>query len=79
MEQFLFLLIILLLGYIFYQDRTNRLEREKLELKLISKSATEYKEVTEGQDENTPQPKESPYVAVEEAPEDKILTAQDKI
>ena len=64
--------------YIVYQDFLNRREREKLQMKLMSKDVNEYKEATE------PKPKpaksvESPYKSMEEVDTEKLMNADDKL
>jgi len=64
--------------YIVYQDFLNRREREKLQMKLMSKDIQEYKEATE------PAPKpgkseKSPYKPIEEVSIDKLMKAEDNL
>jgi hypothetical protein len=78
MEYLLFGVIVLLLLYVVYQDHSNRQEREKLELKLMSKDITEYKVNTEP----LPEPKkEEPdeYLDTDDVPSSKLLTAKDRL
>ena len=65
-------------AYIVYQDFLNRKEREKLQIKLMSKDVAEYKEATE------PKPKpaksvESPYKPIEEVNTEKLMSADDNL
>ena len=47
MEYILIAVIVLQWAYIIYKEESIKKEREKLQLKLMSKDITEYKEVTE--------------------------------
>lgn len=65
-------------AYIVYQDFLNRREREKLQIKLMSKDVAEYKEATE------PPPKpakseENPYKPIEEVDTEKLMNAKDAL
>jgi len=65
-------------AYIVYQDLLNRKEREKLQMKLMSKNIQEYKEATE------PKPKpakseESPYKPIDEVDTEKLMNAEDNL
>jgi hypothetical protein len=76
--EYLLGVIVLLFLYIVYQDHSNRQEREKLELKLMSKDITEYKVNTEP----TPVPKKDEpdeYMDTDDVPASKLLTANDKL
>jgi hypothetical protein len=76
--EYLFGVIILLILFITYQEYSNRQEREKLELKLMSKDVTDYKVNTEPQ----PKPlKEEPdeYIDTDEVSVDKLLKAKDNL
>jgi hypothetical protein len=64
--------------YIVYQDFLNRQEREKLQMKLMSRDVDEYKRVTEKPEETQPQ-EESPYQSVDEVDIDKLLSAKDNL
>ena len=78
MEYLLFGVVVLLIFYIGYQDFSNRQEREKLELKLMSRDLTEYRVNTEP----TPKPqKEEPEenVDTDDVPASKLLTAKDNL
>jgi hypothetical protein len=81
MDVFIYLLfgvIVLLIAYIAFQDYSNRQEREKLELKLMSKDVTEYKVNTE----STPTPmKDEPeiYMDTDDVSPNKLLNAKDSL
>lgn len=78
MEYLLFGVIVILFGYIIFQDISNRKERESLELKIMSKDVTEYKVNTEP----TPEPKEPEpeiYEDLDNMPTHKLLTAKDNL
>ncbi len=78
MEILLIFLVMAEFFYIIYQDHANRQEREKLQLKFLSKNSDEYKRAVE------PPPKEAEsvpenYKPVEEVPFNKLIEAEDKI
>jgi hypothetical protein len=78
MEYLLFGINVLLILCLILQDYNNRKEREKLELKLMSKDITEYKANTEP----LPKPiKDEPdeYLDIDDVPTSKLLTAKDKL
>lgn len=49
---YLFIIIVLLIAYIVYENIASRKEREKLQLKLMSKNIAEYKEAIEPEPES---------------------------
>ena len=78
MEYILIAVIVLQWAYIIYKEESIRKEREKLQLKLMSRDVTEYKEAVE------PEPKpvkkeEDPYVDITEVPINKLLRAEDNL
>ena len=78
MELLLLFLVLIEFFYIAYQDYANRQEREKLQLKFLSRNLDEYKRATEP----TPKDGESVlenYKAVEEVPVEKLIEAEDRI
>ena len=75
MEIFLFIVIILQFGYIVFKDVSNSRERDKLELKLMSKSVTEYKEAVESIVEEEREPEEPKYIPIEDVSYEKIMKA----
>ena len=79
MNTFLLIVILLEFAYIVYQDVANRKEREKLGLKIISKDATEYKEVATPVKEEKREEKPNPYIPVEDVPLEKLMGAKDKL
>jgi len=64
-------------AYIFYKDISTAKERERLQLKLMSKNIHEYKEVTEDKVEEG-KSTEDPYIEPEEASLEQILKAKEK-
>jgi len=77
-EAILLLVIFLQFGYIIYQDRSNRVERERLQLKLMSKNVDEYVAAVESPSEES-ESVEDPYVPIEDVPLDKLMEAEDKL
>lgn len=77
MEIFYLVVIFLQFAYIVYSDIQNRGERERLSLKIMSKDATEYKDLTEKSGESSSEEEEDPYVTMEEAGIEKILKAEE--
>jgi hypothetical protein len=75
MEIFLFIVIVLQFGYIVFKDVQNSREREQLELKLMSKSVTEYKEAIESLVEDSPKPEPPTHLPIEDVSYDKIMKA----
>jgi len=65
-------------AYIVYQDFLNRKEREKLQMKLMSKDVTEYKEATEPKPESA-KSEESPYKPMEDIDTEKLMGADDNL
>lgn len=78
MEYLLAVVAITELLYILYQDIANRKERDKLQMKLMSKDVDEYKRAVEKPPESEPE-EESPYVPLDEVNVDKLLSADDKL
>ena len=76
MEIFLFIVIVLQFGYIVFKDVSNYKERELLELKLMSKSMTEYKEAIESIAEDSPAPEPPTHLPIEDVSYDKIMKAK---
>lgn len=64
--------------YIIYQDIVNRRERDKLHLKIMSRDTTEYKKATEKPAKSS-EPKEDPYVPLDDVPVEKLMRAEDKL
>jgi len=65
-------------AYIVYQDFLNRKEREKLQMKLMSRDVIEYKEATEPKPEPA-ESEESPYRPIDEVNTEKLLDADDNL
>lgn len=55
-----------------------RREREKLQLKLMSKDTAEYKKATEKPPKDT-NPKDNPYKPIEDVSVDKLMKAKDNL
>jgi hypothetical protein len=72
------IIIVLLIIYAGIKDYLSYKEREKLELKLMSKSVSEYKETAykEKEPENTKEP-DNPFISIEDASYEQILKAKD--
>ena len=70
--------IVLQFIFILYQDITNRREREKLEMKLMSHDLQDYQTAQEKPPKNG-ESKPDPYVPVEDVPIKKLLDAEDKL
>lgn len=75
--------ILLLFIYIAYQDISNRREREKLQLKLMSKNVEEYtsalhavKSIQEEKPKNSKEEKEE-YQEIDDVPLETLLGAKD--
>lgn len=77
MELFLFLIIVLQLAYSVFKDIVNSKERDRLELKLMCKSVTEYKDAVENVVEETRKPEEPKFIPIEEVSYEKIMKAED--
>lgn len=80
MEIILLIIIAAEFLYILYQDIANRKEREKLQLKLISRNVYEYKDSVEPQveEETNFKNEEDVRIPVEEASIEQILKAEDR-
>lgn len=64
--------------YIVYQDLLNRKERDRLQMKLMSKDLSEYQAVAE-KPKDTPEPEPSPYISIDDVDVKKLLTANDNL
>lgn len=77
---YLFVIIVLLISYIIYEGIASRKEREKLQLKLMSKNVEEYKLATEPEPESVvPEEELDEYEELENVPPEKLLEAKDKL
>lgn len=65
-------------GYILYTDRENRKEREKMQLKIMSKDVAEYKDAISPPDADTPEQRDE-YLDVDEVDTDTLLKAEDNM
>lgn len=76
---YLFAIIVLLISYIVYESVASRKEREKLQLKLMSKNVEEYKIATEPEPEPViPQEELDEFEELENVSPDTLLKAEDK-
>ncbi len=76
---YLFLIVVILqFIFIVYQHWSYQKEREKLQLKLMSRNVEEYKEATEPPAKPMKE-KENPYKSLEDVPIEKQLEAEDNI
>ena len=72
----LIVIVVIQFIYIIFKDITNARERERLQLKIISKDATEYKRVIDKEPEKG-ESFEDPFIPVEEASVEQILKANE--
>lgn len=77
MEISLFLIIALQFAYIVFKDVMNSREREKLQLKLMSKSVTEYKEAVDSIAGDSPKQPDPENIPIEDVSYEKILKANE--
>lgn len=77
MEYGLLAVVALQFVYIVYKDYINAKEREKLQLKLMSRDVGEYKAVVDKIPEDA-EPEPDPYIPAEDATIDEILKAEDR-
>ena len=78
MELLFFAVIVLQLALLVYMDFQNRSERERLQMKLMSKDLAEYKSLTEETPEDSESEEPDPYLTIEEAGIEKIVKAKEK-
>jgi len=77
---YLFAIIVLLIIYIAYESIASRREREKLQLKLMSKNVGEYKEATEPEPETVmPEEELDEHEELENVSPEDLLKAKDNI
>ena len=76
MDIALLIIVIIQFLYIVFKDIINGKEREKLQLKLMSKDVAEYKKVVE-KVEDAVSEEVSPYIPVEEASFEQIFKAKE--
>ena len=76
MEMLLIAVIFIQFLYQMYSDSQNRKERESLTLKIMSKDATEYKNLMEPAPATSEKEEDDPYVTMEEAGVERILNAK---
>jgi len=80
MELILLAVITLQFGYIVYKDILFSNEREKLQLKLMSKDLTEYTSIVE-EPKKPKEPERRPdeYIDIEDVSVDRIVKAKEKL
>jgi hypothetical protein len=79
MEIALIFVIVLLIGYNAYKDYIFLKEREKLEMKLMSKNLGEYvSTISDTKDENTKE-EEAQFVDIGDADYSTVLKSKDKL
>jgi len=61
-----------------YKDRAERVERERLQLKLMSKDVEEYKRAVDPTPKDTVS-KKDPYLDMEDVSIDKLMQAEDRL
>lgn len=74
----LFILIGCLFGYIIYMEKENRIERERLQLKLMSRDVTEYKDAISPPDKDTPEQRDT-YLPLDDFSPEQLAEAEDNI
>lgn len=75
----LLIVIILQFAYIVYQDYMNRQEREKMQLKIMSKDVIEYKDaINQKQDEDMDEDDDEITMDIEDMDTETLLKAIDK-
>lgn len=72
----LLLIIAAQMIYIVYTDRENRAERERMQLKIMSKDVTEYKEAIAPPDHDTPEQTDA-YLPLEDVDIERLAQAKD--
>jgi hypothetical protein len=70
-------IVILFIGYSVYKDFLFYKEREKLQMKFMSKNLTDYVSNTTATEENTKQ-NEDPFLPIEDASIEQILKTKDR-
>ena len=78
MEYILLLIIILQFAYIVYKDRTFDIERERMQLKIMSNSTREYKDAVEDTVEEAVEEEEQFLFPAEDVPVEEMLKAVDR-
>ena len=73
----LLVVILLQFAYLIYSDTQNRRERERLQLKLMSRDLEDYKSFTEESPEDSPVDEEDPYLSLEEAGVERVVNAKE--
>ena len=77
MEVFLLIVILAQLAFLAYSDYQNRLERDKLQMKLMAKDLSDYSSALEKDEESTPAVEEDEYIDIQEANIEQILRSRD--
>jgi len=83
-ETILLGIILLEFAYIIYKDYLNYREKERLQLKLISRNATEYQDVSKEIDKkpkksDNKDKKQDEYIDIHELPTEKLMKAEDNL
>lgn len=78
MDILLFVIVVLQLIFMAWQEHKNREEREKLEMMIKSKDIVEFKEATEPPPPPT-EVEEEKYRSLDEVPFEKLMNAEDNI
>jgi hypothetical protein len=78
MEILLFAIVVLQVGLFIYSDIQNRDEREKLQLKLMSKTLGEYVTTVEDTPLDSPKDDFDPYIDPGEAGFEQIVSSREK-
>jgi hypothetical protein len=78
MEILLFIVVVLQVALFVYSDYQNRAERERLQLKLMSRDLGDYVSATDGGDEDGAKDLPDPYIDVDDANVEQILHAREK-
>lgn len=71
------IVILLQFAYIVFKDWSFNQEREKMQLKIMSKDVNEYKEAVEPEPKPVKREKRDEYLDVTEVPMEKLLKAED--
>ena len=79
MEILLFIVVVLQVALFVYSDYQNRAERERLQLKLMSKDLGDYVSAMESGDEDSEEEEEDPYIDMGEANVNQILNSRERL
>lgn len=73
------IVILLQFAYIVYKDWSFAAEREKMQLKIMSKDLNEYKEAVEPEPKPVKREKKDEYTDLTEVPLEKLMKAEDTL